>query len=117
MTTKSLTQGKSRPRAELDAYTGRPDLSDEHPLVTCAPHLLGGHAHLKANKVTIERVLLALLHERPEGPLAMTDGLKLNDVEVRAAVRYAVAIFDNISKLYAELGRLRAMLPKEEPGV
>lgn len=115
MTTKSITQGRPvRRRADLNAYTGKPDIVDEHPLVTCAPHIMSGHAHLKTSKVTVERVLLALLHERDPEPLVMTTGLKLSDEEVRAAVRYAVDIFENISKLYAELGRLRAMVPKGE---
>lgn len=111
MTTKSITQGKPRPRAELNAYTGRPDITDEHPLITCAPHLMGGHAHLKSTKTTVERVLLAELR-RIEGPLAMTSGLKLSEEERRAAILYAIDIFENLSKLYAELGRLQSMQQK-----
>jgi len=113
MTTKSITQNRPVPRAELNAYTGKPDVTDEHPLITCAPHVLGGHAHLKATKTTVERVLQAELR-RIEGPLTMTSGLKLSEEDRRAVMRYAIAIFENISKLYAELGRLQAMLPKEK---
>lgn len=113
MTTKSLTQGRPRPRAELNAYTGRPDITDEHPLITCAPHILGGHAHLKASKTTIEQALHGELR-RINGPLTLPSGLKLTEEEREAAYRYAIAIFENLSKLYAELGRLQAMLPKED---
>lgn len=103
MTTKSLTQGKpARTRAELDAYTGKGGDTDDHPLITCAPHVLGGHAHLKANKTTVERVLLAEL-QRVEGPLRMSSGLVLSEEERRACLLYAVAIFENLSKLYAQL--------------
>jgi uncharacterized protein (DUF433 family) len=114
MTTKSITQNRApRPRAELDSYTGKPDVTDEHPLITCAPHVLGGHAHLKASKTTVERVLLAELRH-VEGPITLSSGLKLTEEERRAVYRYAIAIFQNLSKLYAELGRLQAMLPKEK---
>jgi hypothetical protein len=113
VTTKSLTQGKPRPRAELNAYTGRKDVTDEHPLIACAPHVMGGHAHLKASKTTVERVLLAELR-LISGPLTLSSGLLVTEEERVAVKRYEIAIFENLSKLYAELGRLQAMLPKED---
>lgn len=99
MITKSITQPKPRPRAELDADTGKPD---EHPLITCVAHVMGGHAHLKASKTTIEQVLRAELN-RVEGPLAMSSGLVLSEEERRASFRFAIDILANLSKLYARL--------------
>lgn len=103
--TKSLTQGKP-PRRAPDDYTGKPSMEEEHPLITCAPHVMGGHAHLKANKTTIERVLLAEL-QQIRGPIQLSSGLVLTEQERRACLLYAVDIFENLSKLYAQLRQLQ----------
>jgi uncharacterized protein (DUF433 family) len=117
VTTKSLSQNRPiRSHVELAAYTGKPDVADEHPLITCAPHIMEGHAHLKSTKVTVERVLRAVLNERPDSPLVLGTGLKLTDAEVSAAFAYAIDIFNNLSKIYAELGRLREFHTKTGKG-
>lgn len=102
-------------RERLNNDIGTRDVVDNHPLVTCAPHLLAGHAHLKGTRVTLERVLAALLSERRPGPLTLPNGVAVTDEQVRACLRYSIDIFDNISKLYAELGRLRAVVGRPAP--
>jgi hypothetical protein len=108
VTTKSLTS--QRKKADIDADIGKPDDADLHPLIACAPHVLGGHAHLKSSKVRVERVVAALMRERdeligPDKPLRLEHGGVIPAHHVRAVSVYVVDIFDNISKLYAELGR------------
>lgn len=113
MHTKGLPR---RSRADLEADIGKPDAIDEHPLIRCTPTLMGGHAHLKRNDIVVERVLEALLRERRPGPLVVgTRSDTITDDEAKAVVRYAVAIFGNISKLYAELDRLHRIIPKAIP--
>jgi hypothetical protein len=114
MTTKSLTQGKpARTRAELNAYTGKGGDADDHPLITCTPHILGGHAHLKANKTTVERVFLAEA-QRIEGPLRMSSGLVLTEDERRACLMYAVALFEILPKLHAQVAQLQEIVHRQE---
>ena len=101
-----------RRRSDLDKDTGTPNVVDEHPLIRCSPTILGGHAHLKRNEVTVERVLEALLRERRAGPLPIDRTQAITDEEVRAAIRYLIAVFMDLSKLYAELERRRALVLK-----
>jgi uncharacterized protein (DUF433 family) len=113
VTTKSLTTG--RRKADLDTDIGRRTIPDDHPLITCAPHIMHGHAHLKGKQITIERVLEALMTNRAPGDLRLSPTVVVTDAEVRACLGYAHDIFANISKLYAELGRLRQVLPARNP--
>jgi uncharacterized protein (DUF433 family) len=105
---------KPRPRTDLNADTGKPDIIEEHPLITCTPYVMEGHAHLKINRVTVERVLLAEL-QHVRGPLALASGETLTEAQRQAVFRYTVAVMADISKLYAELGRLREMVQKGRP--
>ncbi len=118
MTTKSLTQGRQAhtTHVELKQNTGKPDINDKHPLITCAPHLMGGHAHLKSNKVTVEQVLRALARERGEAPLVLHSGLKLPGDDVQAVLAYGIDVFEHLSRMFAELDRLRRMIPQREGG-
>jgi uncharacterized protein (DUF433 family) len=100
----------------LAKHIGTRDIVDNHPLIVCAPHVLAGHAHIKGTQVTLERVLAALQNERKHGPLTLPNGLTITDEQVRACFAYSIDIFDNISKLYAELGRLRGVVaPRKRP--
>lgn len=100
MHTKSLTDRQR----QIEQNLGKPDIVDEHPLMRCTPTVLGGHAHIKRNEITVERVLLALLRERPSGPLRVGPRtVTVTEEEVQATITYAVAIFNDISRLYAEL--------------
>jgi uncharacterized protein (DUF433 family) len=67
-----------------------------------------GRAHVTATKVTVERILHGLMHERGHAELVLPNGEKVPSSDVRAAVRYVVDVFVNISKVYAELARLQA---------
>ena len=110
MVTKSLTQGRPlRSDDELVRTLVKPDIQDEHPRIACAPHLMEGHAHLRSNKVTIQQVLRTMHRAVPDGPLRMSNGMKLSPEDVAAAIDYAVAVFKSISKIYAELGRQAQM--------
>jgi uncharacterized protein (DUF433 family) len=100
-------------QAELEENTGAPDLVDLHPLITCAPHIMDGHAHLKQKQVTVERILIALMLERGRRDLRLANGMIISGAEVAATYKYSIDIFDNISKLYAEIGRLREMFAGE----
>lgn len=103
---------KPTKREALDANIGRHDEVDDHPLISCAPHILNGHAHLKNRQVRVERVLGGVLRERKPGPLAIGrlkngTALTVTDEEVRASLRYVIDVVDNLSHLYAELDRLK----------
>lgn len=100
MHTKSL----SFRHREIEQNVRKVDPVDEHPLMRCAPNILGGHAHIKRNEVTVERVLLALLRERKPGPLRVGPrGVTVTNEEVEATVIYTNAIFNDISRMYAVL--------------
>jgi hypothetical protein len=101
-------------RERLNANIGKRDLSDKHPLITCAPHIKHGHAHLGTSGVTLERVHLALMKERRGGPLTLEPAhngteIIVTDEEVKAVYRYTIDVFQTLSRLYAELDRMRRL--------
>lgn len=100
-----------RTHADLDADTGKPDMSEQHPLITCTPSVMEGHAHLKDSKVTVERVLQAELREI-KGPIALASGCIISETQRRAVLRFSIAVIEDVSKLYAELDRRTALTSK-----
>lgn len=97
-------------RVDLEDFTGKPDMADAHPLIACAPHIEEGHAHLKHNKVRLERVLSALKRERRKKSLILDslkdgDAVVLTDAEVRAVFDFTIDTLSKLGHLYAEMER------------
>lgn len=117
VTTKSLTQNRAhRTHTQIDEDIGKADLNDDHPLITCTPHVLEGRAHITATKMPIERILLGLMQERGHSDLILSSGERVSPAHVRAAQSYTIDIILNVSKVFAELAHLSRGPPAQKKG-